>query len=901
MDKELKYSGHTASPADYECPDGDLAVSMDLWPENGSLRPVLRPQDVLRLSDGQKVMFLHETSAFTHYIVYDSLANTLFWVDKGDTAQTAMSSKGLTKGTLTQVSGIGNTVIVFTTSGMRYYLWKDSNYVYLDTALPETRLSFGLRGSLEREDSFTITFNKIEKDDTFEEFTDENKTLITEQVLAKVNKFIADHSTNAGKFIQPFLVRYAYRLYDGTLTRHSAPVLMVCSSGPAPQVRWLSYDVTKSSFSEATLSVYGMVHQLDYACATRAEITALQDWKDIVKSVDIFISAPIYTYDQSGECTGFGANDGYLKSTLYSICRQVDQEASTPTYPLRYQKNTFGRMYTLRYEPKSLAYIPDFRVLLPEKSAESVNEAVRNCSSFYLLSSIKVENLTNDRTVIDVDEEYLQSLVNREVMTDDYDSHDRLIPNYSYAYNSRLNLADLRKELFSGFSAQSLFCFSDGFIGTGSSPLANDFVYYVTCYVTIKRDGRDIVVKGGTGTMGNNLKPLYFYYPDTNAYKATITMYKDGVLTYTYEIPLEAHGFLNGAVYFEGWNGPSKTGAVPSVSTDEERIVSIPNKIYTSEVNNPFIYPVANINTVGTGKIIAIGTAAKALSQGQFGQFPLYAFTTDGVWALEVSTTTGGFSAKQPITRDVCLGRDSVTQIDDAVLFATDRGIMLISGSETKCISDVLDSGTDEVFSPSSLPGASDILFGAGVTDEAFSLVPFRTFCASCRMLYDYVSYRLIVYNPAYAYAYVYSMNMKKWGMMRSDIACGVNSYPECLAMTADNRLVDFSVRTENAVPANQVLITRPLKMDTPDVLKTISAIIQRGNFASGKVQALLYGSRDLANWFPVYSSTTHYLRGFRGTPYKYYRIVLKCALADRESISGCTVEYDTRLTGQLR
>lgn len=897
MNKELKYNGHTASPADYECPDGDLSVVMDLWPENGSLRPVLKPQDILQLTTEQRVMFLHETSSFTHYIVYDSAHNTLFWINKGSTVQTGMSSSGLAVGSLTHISGIGNTVIVFTTSGMRYYLWKGSNYAYLGTDIPEIQLSFGLQGRLERDDAFDISFESIAEGDIWKEFTEENKTRITNQVLGKVNKFIAEHSTNVGRFIYPFLVRYAYRLYDGTLTRHSAPVLMVCSSDLAPQVLY-EHITGRRAYTDATLRIYAMVHQLDYACVSSSEISQLNDWKDIVNSVDVFVSAPIYTYDQNGECTKF-SQTGASQSDSFSICKHVDQAVSQVTYPLRYQMNKFGKMYAFKYST-DFSY-PIGRLMLPQKSAASVKEAIKNCSSFYLLEKIKVENLTTTRTLIDVEEDYLQSLVNREVMTDDYDSHDKLIPNYSFAYNSRLNLADLKKKLFTGFSSQAMFCFSNGYVLNWSDvpPTYMDEIYTVVCYVHIKQDGRDIVVQGGSGGIGYRTAPLFFYYPNINAYKVTVAMYMYGFLSYCYDVPLEAHSFLNGAFYFEGWEGPSVTGSIPSVTPEAQRIVNLPNKLYTSDVNNPFVFPVTNINTVGTGKIIAISTAAKALSQGQFGQFPLYAFTTDGVWALEVSGTTGGFSAKQPITRDVCLNKDSVTQIDSAVLFATDRGIILLAGSEAKCISDILDNGTDAAFDISTLPQASSILFNG--LDHSFDFVPFRTFREGCRLLYDYVSYRLIVYNPSYAYAYIYSMNMKQWGMMRSNIVCGVNSYPECLAMTSDNRLIDLSQRVANTTPSNQVLITRPLKLDAPDILKTIDNIIQRGNFESGKVQVLLYGSRDLLNWFPVFSSTTHYLRGFRGTPYKYYRIVLKCSLADGESINGCSIEYDARQIGQPR
>ena len=123
---------------------------------------------------------------------------------------------------------------------MHYFLWKGNNdgYLYLGTKIPECPLSFGLQGEMVRTDEFSISFDAISEGSIWNEFSDNNKTRITDQVLAHINKFIAERSTNKGKFIFPFFVRYAYRLYDGTLTMHSAPILMIASSDLAPQVFW---------------------------------------------------------------------------------------------------------------------------------------------------------------------------------------------------------------------------------------------------------------------------------------------------------------------------------------------------------------------------------------------------------------------------------------------------------------------------------------------------------------------------------------------------------------------------------------------------------------------------------------------------------------------------------------
>ena len=271
---------------------------------------------------------------------------------------------------------------------------------------------------------------------------------------------------------------------------------------------------------------------------------------------------------------------------------------------------------------------------------------IRSCSNFYFIKSIKLDELAVERTIIGIEEDYLQSLVTREVMTDDFDSHDVLIPQYSFAYNSRLNIANLKKKLYDTFNAGAMFCYTDGYVKNFSdtSPTTVDGTELWGVSFFIKQDGRDIIVSGEAFAMSKEARLLFFYYPNVNAYKAVFYMWQ--YFPSVYEVPLEAHGFLNGAYYFGGWDNATKTTSLPSESSEAIRTIDVPNKIYTSEVNNPFHFPVLGINTVGTGTILGISAAAKAMSQGQFGQFPLYAFTTEGVWALEVSST-GSYSARQ--------------------------------------------------------------------------------------------------------------------------------------------------------------------------------------------------------------------------------------------------------------
>ena len=264
---------------------------------------------------------------------------------------------------------------------------------------------------------------------------------------------------------------------------------------------------------------------------------------------------------------------------------------------------------------------------------------------------------------------------------------------------------------------------------------------------------------------------------------------------------------------------------------------------------------------------------------------------------MELSTS-GTFVAKQPITRDVCINPASITQIDSAVLFATERGIMLLSGSQAQCISDIINGPAS--FDIRNLTGMTTLHTMLGHSDSTcLPVVPFLTFLSDCRMIYDYVHQRIIVFSPQYGYAYVYSFKSQMWGLVHSTFASGVNSYPEALAMDNAGHLVDLGQSNVSTVAA--LCVTRPIKLDSSDIHKTVSSVIQRGMFRKGSVKVVLYGARDLYSWHMIYSSTDHYLRGFSGTPYKYFRVALLCNLSVDECVDGCSFRFTPRLTDQPR
>lgn len=889
MIQEIKYNGYTQSPSDYISPDGDLDGAIGLVPEDNVLKPVHQPGVEFRLEPGQQVVYVHDPS-FVHYIVKNS-DNGFVWYekdDKGDLKENSLYD--FSDNEVYQVTSVGNTLIILASDGMHYFLWKadkgtSGDYEYLGMHLPELDLSFGLQGELAESEEFRPAGKTY--DDRLSQLTDEEKATVTNAVLGQVNKLVAEKGTEAGKFVFPFLVRYAMRLYDGTLTMQSSPVLMLPSfGGTSPLVQW-------EAITHGAAKVKAFVHSLDYRTVRGKEV--LQDWKDIVSSIDVFISSPFYLYDQSGKVEKLSGGEGY-----FSIHKLADSD-ETPDKGL-YGLDTSQGMVNYLYS--------DTVIKLPKKD---ITDTVKSCSTFFFLSSINIDDLALERTKVKIGKNYLTNLDAKEdasmgaiyaheTLPDDYVSHESIVSKYAYAFNARINLTGISKAIAPMGSPLSRFCFAN-------ADLAIDLTPHLTTGTAslkaeVERDGRKMVVKSEADAWPSGIQmPWYIYHSDGKT--KNVYLERSNITPSTIKFPMKSHELLNGAVHYNGdkynlgedYNdrfafGTPEEEVTTTPAITDENIIELPNKIYTSEINNPFYFPLTGINTVGAGEIKGICAATKALSQGQFGQFPLYAFTSEGVWALE-TTATGTYSARQPITRDVCTNPESITQLDNAVLFATDRGVMMLSGSQSVCITDTLRS-YDSLDLEQNLPSLKDVA-GAHLVPT----VPFMEYLPGIKILYDYNHQRIVMFNAAHDYAYVYSLDSKMWGMMASDLKSAVNSYPEALAMDGEGRLLNFAKSQSGTV--NALLVTRPLKLGAADIQKTIDTIIQRGQFRRGHVASILYGSRDLYNWHLVYSSQDHYLRGFRGTPYKYYRVALVCELADGESLVGCSVQYTARLDNQPR
>ena len=333
--------------------------------------------------------------------------------------------------------------------------------------------------------------------------------------------------------------------------------------------------------------------------------------------------------------------------------------------------------------------------------------------------------------------------------------------------------------------------------------------------------------------------------------------------------------------------------------SDGAKIEQLASLIKVSEAENPLVFPAKNSVQVGSSIILALAANTRPISEGQFGEAPLYAFTDEGVWVLMLSGE-GTYVARQPANREICSNPNGILQIDDAVLYPTNRGIMMQQGRNSICITDQLDGYP---FNFMEMKYAKQIIATNETESGEISYIRFKDYLKSADMIYDYYNNRIIVFNPNQAYAYVYSLKSKMWGAMKNVFNKRVNIYPESYATNKDGKILNVYVE-EPFSSTPYFLCSRPLTISDKEVYKTIFTCIARGYFrkeTNGKCAMVLYGSNNLFDWYLIKTSINEYLRGMAGSPYKYFRIALIGNLATNESISGISAEFQERLQNKLR
>ena len=889
--EQITFKGINLTPYADSSPDGQMAACAGLELYNGALRPISLNGTESRWSsaDGNKykLLHIHATTTYSHFIFVHTDTGVVYWATEGASPVNPILAS-VDAPAFTQVQGatsVGNTLVLFTAEGIQYMLFKNSEYHYIGSKPPEISLSFGLSGQW-LDTMYSESPEEFVADDYTKEYiTDPAKQInfttkedhrkeIAEKVYSAMNKAV-EQCYAMGRFCNPFFVRAAYRRYDGSYTQLTPPVLMIPdSTGPKAVAKDVTYvyDVDGDGTLEGFRArMYGRV----FAGVLNARLlqapVLLQEWEDIIEGVDIFVTPMFNMQEEQSETVGvYGESiyDEQLQHWLGYIKPPQSFGVYSDDGGFTYGRQAYGWTDDWQNERNFIAKIKDYEDILGQLIGGVQFYKVFSLS----MTDLKLQSTTARFPILVPD---LQNLTLQESLPDssDYQSHDTLMASHGFVYNKRLNLYNIKRLPFSGFIPEVMWPYTNDGI-----PAEWDIYVYLN-----SGDGINRVVKAASLTGELSDIGQFLYYPDTDAYRMVVAR-RDGAEVYSFQ--LSPHPFLNGSFNLWWTEIPAPTqGLVPA---DYNAPISLPNKLYTSEVDNPYYFPLEGIYTIGVGEILGLSSISTALSQGQFGQFPLLLFCTDGNYAMSVDGE-GYYAAVHPVQRDVCISAQSITQTDREVLFLAARGLMGTDGTSAHCLTEVLDGVPEPI--PAELKQHADAPDG----------VPHDMLLESL-IAYDYSGRRLIVLSTKTDSAYIHTITDGTWSTAQlGRVSTVINVYPYAyIQFAADGHIIrlDGSYRFD-ATQHTGMIYTRPVKLNTYQ-LKRLHQIAVQGLYSQQQT-ITVYGSNDGSTWHTLGTSTAARLGALRGRPFKYYRFGLCVSLAQNENITGIHIDYDVLPETRLR
>lgn len=905
QEKRISYqAGITRSPSDFLCGEGELAECIGLTSDGEELK-VLTPLKVkvsAQNTGGRRLLFVHKPWNGVENYIYEGTYNSHKYLycgtDRIDISEYA------TTDSVVGIKAIGKTMIVNISSHILYLLWKyvesdppgNSGYQYVKLQYPLPDLEFRPQLYQPQPSSGVPLFITIDNGRPYGDIVrrDEDGWKIVSGKQDDYNNLVVGlysknvrEAESARLFTKPFFLRAALKLYDDTYTYITNPILLF----PSVRKGTIGFDWNNTYLRMKTICIGLLLSQnQDYS-----------DYSDIVKDVVVFASEGVNTYDLTGDQPLINYTAETAGDFVFDYVASSSSDLSCDS---KYRTASMNGVVGL----------DSIYFCLRQRDDKSIIEDLKSVSNFYKICSLGIKPLGYVDASEKIPDHVLENLTTQEQLPyDDYFSRNELTAGGIEVYNSRLNLFDIKRGMFGGFSYFMPWDYDD-----------DSIIYKV--FVKVKTDEKDVWVSNVIMAQ-TQMQGFYFFYPDTRATKVIIYKRVDENNEITWQTvcnqDLTEHEGLHGAFYLKGLpndnNIPSETYIDPPTSENDFK-ENLPGMMATSEVNNPFVFLAHGYNRVGTGYVIGMAAQTQALSQGQFGQYPIVVFTTDGIWMTDLNSE-GLFTNVRPHPngREVAFKENpAITPVDGAIFFVSKKGLMVLEGSKVTCVSEKMNgrafatdnSAIDGRGLPS--PYSNGIGQDIHVCSDDSSFLAFLL-SANLRIAYDYVDGRLLLLNSSKEYCWVYSIKTGGFSkMVIGTFINVVNNYPDYLMQgityTTENNVTTetpgaiytlYEKDREDLVSDRQrgFLLTRPLKLGGALTVASLRELKNVGYWEEGEnkseVRTILLVSDDLVHW---YEDTSRF-----GAAAKYFRIALFVHLLPTERLSGTILKERAVRTGQLR
>lgn len=876
--------GITRVPGDALCDDNTLEECVGLTYADGEHHIIQRPK--LEYGDvSGRLLFVHRIGGGENLITLS------------DDGRVMCGSQTLVSGASTDVivASLGKTLVVNVDSVLHYVLWKEGTYKCLGSSIPDIRVRFSLDdfsnrvyGSQKHVDLTEMLDGRVLKESLVYTYSssstllgsffkndsyDDAKAALTGLVSMRL-----DEIREQRRFAFPFWARYAVRLYDGSYTNISNPVLLL----PTVRNNWHIFTCDDNGEEKvmdgASAGGWAQTNYKPWHAKLKYQLTLpsgfdASEWRDIISGVDIFVSEETKTFDMDGQWSvenAYTRNDG--TSNQYTLNPLFDghtvlADTCSPQFSARQRISAFtagnSSTYKIYYRPTLL-------------SENEIIDKLIVSSAFYKVAE---HSLGDGLPTVEQDASEtigrgtLKTLKTQpQLKHDDYFSRAGIGGNVMKVYNGRLHLGNVRRGFFEGF----------GHFSFTQYPSATTENY--TYFVHIAAESGERIVRHDNIFFTGEIVDVWYYYPDTRAKRVEVFAggRRVGVLS------LREHPSLNGAYAFPRLPAAQELQSLkvidrPDVYSEAEQLEE---HVYVSEVDNPWVFTAAGDIRTGLGTVI--GMAAQSMSVGELehGIHPFIVFGSRGISLLRLSES-GVYLRSDEKSREVCNNPSSITEVDGPVFFSSEKGLMVFDGNKAECVSSQLDGR------------ASSYNIGA---------MSFRDYLRGAFIAYDYRDSLLWIFNTSSGfeeYCYVYSIKSGTFSkcFLDPNIEAAVNVYPDYLLQSRGGSVYSLLHRdavwseTVQADSYDAVMISRPMSLGSGLSLKSIMRLKNTFDFSdpsNASITLSVSGSDDLAQW--------RSLSSLRGKPWKYYRFkYIFTGMTYGDSFIGTTIDIQERRTNKLR
>lgn len=594
----------------------------------------------------------------------------------------------------------------------------------------------------------------------------------------------------------------------------------------------------------------------------------------------------------------------------YNIYQSLDIFLSTAVNPFNMERKMDTVITARAYSDDDFFVSYYLKFWMSQKQKTQGIEAFFN---FYKVLSIPVGNFEKYEDFQELKLSDIIPTLEQQPLLDFNTSMNSYSSNSGLVYNSRLHIMDIKEYLFKGYSAGNFSFLTDD--------TEESFSIKNSVIITYLRDStiEYIIKSDGYGTNGMNiLVSPYVSYPDSRAYKMVICVeVADGTLSkyYKRELVLTSHSFANEAYYFAGFDKKGLEIAKEYheitdaeydmlVNISENNEIYRPNVMKVSGLNDPMVYPLAQTYTIGNGKIISAAVSTKTISQGQFGQYPLYVFTSDGVYAMNQGSGEVVYQTGSPLSRHVCVNVKSICNTDSAVVFATEQGLFILQGGDIIEISQAInDHGLSEYNSVDGglqpINEAIEDVIGKQVFFPSLQELLHEGKCA-----YHYSRHELLLFVPDKGVVVSYSLRDGIWKSFHENLHDTVDDYPDLLwIMNNSNGKEICRVKRDGVCDYedNLLLVTNAFSLSEVYDKKNIVRMRILSNI-SGSIIVGLLASNDGISWTTVWKKSMECTRHINpvislpGASYRYFILVISGNNIDEKSfIAGFEIEYESR------